>query len=93
MVPAGHTTYYADDIQQDERGRPTRSIFEKPQIITSGLESIPRLQDTIAWYRLQWLAALSGKYSPSLVRELFASYAAIVLGSLSKGKRPLISPN
>lgn len=58
---------HKDDIQHDERGRQARTIFEEPQIITFGLDNALILWDTIARYRLEWLAAPWGKYSPAFV--------------------------
>lgn len=53
------------------------------------MNSVLLLKDTIIRYELELLAGLSKKYSPAMVREFYASYAAIVLGSLPKGKNPL----
>lgn len=54
-----------------------------------GLDSVPGLQDTIARYRLCWLAATLREYSLSMVLDFFVSYAATIPNSLPKGKKPL----
>lgn len=39
---------YLEDVQQDDRGRQTQTIFEEPQIVTTEFDSVPILHDTMA---------------------------------------------
>lgn len=78
-----------EGIQKNVHGQLAHLNFEKTYIITSGLEKVLGLEDTITSYKLQWMEWPSGKYSPTMAKEFFTSYAAIILHSLPKGKKPL----
>lgn len=58
---------YIEGLQQNERGKPSSSIFEEPRIITNKLDSVSGLQDTISIHGLQQLAKPLGKFSLTMV--------------------------
>lgn len=43
-------------------------------------------------YRLKWLTKSLNKYSSTMVAEFYASYAAIIHLTFSKGKKPFAQP-
>lgn len=46
----------------------------------------------MTWYYFDWLATPSGKYSPALIREFYASYVMTIIGETLKKGKPLAQP-
>lgn len=92
MVRRGHASHLLGGHTEEQTWLTSSFYFEEPRIITLGLDSVPKLNETITRYTLKWLEGLSGKYSLTMVREFFAFYATIVLDSLPKGKKLLTQP-
>lgn len=88
----GMQDIYIEGVHRNERGTLAHSISEEPHIISSRLESVPSLQDTISRCGLQWLTKAPGKYSQTMVCEFYASYDAIVLNILLEGKKAPAQP-
>lgn len=66
------------DVVQKDGGNPKRGFIVEPQILTSGLSAAPHIRDLFSKHHLEWTTVEPGKYSPNMVREFYASYAASV---------------
>ncbi|KAM3217714.1 putative protein isoform X1 [Capsicum annuum] len=85
LVP-GMRSIYQRDMALNEKGHPKRSIFEEPRIRTEDLAAVPEVKATFDRYQLGWMGEAPGRYSPEMVREFFASYAASLSSSTPKGQ-------
>lgn len=51
-------------------------ITEEPHVLRSDLDAVPEIQELFHQHHYEWMEAPSGKYSPMMCWENYASYAA-----------------
>lgn len=88
----GMRDIYTKDMYTTKRGNPAHSIYEETRVISARLGSVFGHQDTIRQYRLQWHTKSLGRCSPTMVSELYVSYASTIQSTLPKGKNLLAQP-
>ncbi|KAG5599535.1 hypothetical protein H5410_030905 [Solanum commersonii] len=70
--------------------RLTRQLAQKEhRVLTGSLHTVPDIHRLFNLYKCDWMARDPGMYSEEIVRELYASYAATLRGSISKWSKPL----
>lgn len=89
----GAKRIYHDGLTATGRRSLKRHICEEIKIITSGLNRYPQLEQPFREYELAWTTKEGDTYCPTLVREFYANYAAILENMCKKGEKAADKPN
>uniref|UniRef100_M1DKU2 Putative plant transposon protein domain-containing protein n=1 Tax=Solanum tuberosum TaxID=4113 RepID=M1DKU2_SOLTU len=66
-----------------------RLITEERRVLTGSLHTVSDIHRLFSLHKCDWMARDPGTYSEEIVREVYASYAATLRGSISKRSKPL----
>lgn len=87
-VSMGSTKYTGIPRWLNERALKTWLVTVKHRVVTGSLHTILEVHKLFTRYNLEWMDRGLGTYSVEIVREFYASYVAILWGSLSRRARP-----
>ncbi|KAG5572101.1 hypothetical protein H5410_061867 [Solanum commersonii] len=73
----------------NEKQKMARLITEERRVLTGSSHTVPDIHQLFNLHKCDWMDRDPGTYSEEIVRELYASYAATLRGSISKRSKPL----
>uniref|UniRef100_M1DZM0 Integrase core domain containing protein n=1 Tax=Solanum tuberosum TaxID=4113 RepID=M1DZM0_SOLTU len=84
----GQWKIYRDAKMKNDKEKMGRLITEESRVLTGSLHTVPDIHLLFKFHKFDWMSRDLGTYSEEIVRELYASYAATLRGSIDSRSKP-----
>uniref|UniRef100_M1DX37 Integrase core domain containing protein n=1 Tax=Solanum tuberosum TaxID=4113 RepID=M1DX37_SOLTU len=85
----GQWQIYRDSKMINDKEKMALIVTEERRVLTGSLHTVPDIHQLFNLHKCDWMAREPGTYSEEMVWEFYASYAAILRGSISKWSKPI----
>ncbi|KAG5595082.1 hypothetical protein H5410_036314 [Solanum commersonii] len=72
----------------NEKEKMALLIIEEHRVLMGSLHMVPDIHRLFQNHKCEWMGKEPGTYSEEIVREFYASYAAILRGSIHRNANP-----